>query len=90
MSKICERSKIGFGQRKNYVIIEDNMNYKRKRRDIKMIKAIKKLNRILRVLFIGFIVIYGLVKIFDIVPKNKKESAKGSVDEAASEFDEIW
>lgn len=55
-----------------------------------MIKAIKKLNRILRVFFIGFIVIYGLVKIFDIVPKNKKESAKGSVDEAASEFDEIW
>ena len=41
-----------------------------------MIKAIKKLNRILRVLFIGFIVIYGLVKIFDIVPKNKKRARR--------------
>lgn len=55
-----------------------------------MIKAIKKVNKILRVLFIGFIVIYGLVKIFDIVPKAKHERAEESAEEAVSEFDEIW
>ncbi len=55
-----------------------------------MIKMIKKLNKILRVLFIGFIVIYGIVKIFDFVPKAKKESVGGTAEDAASEFDEIW
>lgn len=54
-----------------------------------MLKMFKKLNRILRVVFIGFIVLYGVVKIFDVVPKQKKDKGLKDTD-GISEFDEIW
>ena len=55
-----------------------------------MYQTLKKINKIMRVFFIGFIAIYGIVKIFDIVPKNRKEKPVADSDPATSEFDELW
>lgn len=54
-----------------------------------MFDKIKKLNSILRVVFIGFIAIYGIIKIFDVVPKQKKQRSV-SAEKRTSEFDELW
>ena len=55
-----------------------------------MYQTLKKINKIMRVFFIGFIAIYGIVKIFDIVPKYRKEKPVADSDPATSEFDELW
>ncbi len=55
-----------------------------------MINAIKKMNRALRVIFAGVVVLYGILKIFDILPKEKKEWSTDSEERANSEFDELW
>ena len=57
-----------------------------KRKGKEMFDKIKKLNSILRVVFIGFIAIYGIVKIFDVVPKNKTQQSV-STEKSTSEFD---
>lgn len=54
-----------------------------------MLDMIKKINKVLRVVFIGFVAIYGIVKIFDIVPKEKKQRT-AAAEERTSEFDELW
>lgn len=52
---------------------------------------LKKSKNILRILFIGVILIYSIVKIFDIKPTAcKKEHRRRQVDDEVSEFDEIW
>ena len=51
---------------------------------------LKKINKVLRVVFIGFIVIYGIIKIFDVVPKGDGEKKARHVDNTTSEFDELW
>lgn len=51
---------------------------------------LKKINKVLRIIFIGFILIYGIVKIFDVVPKEKEEKRVRHVDKTTSEFDELW
>lgn len=53
-----------------------------------MLNMIKKINKVLRVIFIGFIAIYGIVKIFDIVPKEKRQET--AAEDRTSEFDELW
>lgn len=55
-----------------------------------MINAIKKINKALRVVFIGVVVLYGIVKIFDIVPKENRERIGDSEEHKTSEFDELW
>ena len=53
-----------------------------------MKEFLKGLNKALRVLFIGFVGIYGLVKIFD---KDQTERVEDQNREyVTSEFDEIW
>ena len=53
-----------------------------------MLDMIKKINNVLRFVFIGFIAIYGIVKIFDVVPKQKKQET--AAEDRTSEFDELW
>ena len=60
-----------------------------KRKGKEMFDKIKKLNSILRVVFIGFIAIYGIVKIFDVVPKKKTQQSV-STEKRTSELDELW
>lgn len=60
-----------------------------KRKGKEMCDKIKKVNSVLRVVFIGFIAIYGIVKIFDVVPKKKKQQP-ASAEKRTSEFDELW
>ncbi len=55
-----------------------------------MINAIKKINKALRIVFAGVIVIYGIVKIFDVVPKERTERTGSSEERKTSEFDELW
>jgi hypothetical protein len=55
-----------------------------------MINAIKKINKALRIVFAGVIVLYGIVKIFDVVPKERKERTGSSEERKTSEFDELW
>ncbi len=55
-----------------------------------MINAIKKINKTLRILFAGVIVVYGIVKIFDIAPKEKKKRMVDSKEGATNDFDELW
>lgn len=55
-----------------------------------MLKTLKKINSVLRVVFIGFVVLYGIVKIFDVVPKETGKKKKGNIEHSTSEFDEIW
>ncbi len=55
-----------------------------------MINAIKKINKALRIVFAGVIVLYGIVKIFDVVPKERKERTGSNEERKTSEFDELW
>jgi hypothetical protein len=55
-----------------------------------MVKALKKINNVLRVLCAGLVVIYGIVKIFDIVPKAYDKNEHIDKEDSTSEFDEIW
>lgn len=55
-----------------------------------MLDKIKKMNKILRVVFIGFIAVYGVLKIFDVVPKEKKKDRIIDTERRTSEFDELW
>ena len=52
-------------------------------------EMLKKINKVLRTVFIGFILIYTIVKIFDVVPKDTKEKRVRHVDKTTSEFDEL-
>jgi len=54
-------------------------------------KMLKTSRTILRVVFIGFVLIFAIVKIFDIKPKEIiKEKRVRHVDHTTSEFDELW
>lgn len=55
-----------------------------------MLKTLKKINSVLRVVCIGFVVLYGIVKIFDVVPKENDKKRRGNTEHNTSEFDEIW
>lgn len=54
-----------------------------------MFETLKKVNNALRIIFVGFTVIFALVKIFDIAPKNDFRNTEND-EQATSEFDEIW
>jgi len=46
---------------------------------------------VLRVVFIGFILIFTIIKVFNIEPKEMiKEKRVRHVDHTTSEFDELW
>lgn len=51
---------------------------------------LKKINKVLRIIFVGFILIYGIIKIFDVVPKINEEKRVRHGDHTTSEFDELW
>ena len=53
-----------------------------------MCETLKKVNNALRIVFIGFVAIFALAKVFNLIPETKAEN-KAS-EPVTSEFDEIW